>query len=143
MGQAHAPGTTPLANRLLADVQTLNQKVPTLPLSATQLINGSVALLNEIVNMKITGEEDATRTPISPTSRATCWGAQGLRIHAPVLEHDGRPRSQHRSPRSSRPSRAELNAYRRNTPLGFALYGALTRPTRSRSPGRSAMRPRR
>ena len=58
MGREHAAGTAKYATKLLENVETLDQKVPTLPLAATQLINGSVALLNEITNVKITGEED-------------------------------------------------------------------------------------
>src|SRR5262249_35829600 len=51
-------GTRPYAEKLLADVHTLNRKVQSLTYQAPQLANGAVELLNEVANSKITGEED-------------------------------------------------------------------------------------
>jgi iron uptake system component EfeO len=120
-------GTSSLANRLLADVQMLNQKVPTLPLSATQLINGSVELLNEIVNVKITGEEDRySHTDLSDFQGNLLGARKAFEYVRPVLEREGKGYLTANIAKEFQAVQQELDAYRRNTPLGFALYGALT-----------------
>ncbi len=120
-------GTAPLADRLLTDVQTLNQKVPTLPLSAAQLINGSVALLNEIANVKITGEEDRySHTDLSDFQGNLAGARKAFECVRPALEQEGAGALAAKIGRELTAVQAELDVYRRNTPLGFALYGALT-----------------
>jgi iron uptake system component EfeO len=120
-------GTAGLANLLLADVQTLNQKVPTLPLSATQLINGSVELLNEIVNVKITGEEDRySHTDLSDFQGNLLGARKAFEYVRPVLEREGESGLATQIAGQLRAVQLELDAYRRHTPLGFALYGQLT-----------------
>jgi iron uptake system component EfeO len=120
-------GTTSLANRLLTDVQTLNQKVPTLPLSATQLINGSVELLNEIVNVKITGEEDRySHTDLSDFQGNLLGARKAFEYVRPVLERERETALSSEIAGQLQAVQRELDGYRRNTPLGFALYGELT-----------------
>ncbi len=51
-------GMSPVADKLAADVKTLNGKIATLKLEPAQIANGSVDLLNEVGKSKITGEED-------------------------------------------------------------------------------------
>jgi iron uptake system component EfeO len=108
-------------------VQTLNQKVPTLPLSAAQLINGSVALLNEIANVKITGEEDRySHTDLSDFQGNLAGAREAFERVRPALEQEGAGALAATIGRELTAVQAELDVYRRNTPLGFALYGALT-----------------
>jgi iron uptake system component EfeO len=120
-------GTASLANRLLTDVQTLDQKVPTLPLSATQLINGSVELLNEIVNVKISGEEDRySHTDLSDFQGNLLGARRAFEYVRPVLERERETALATEIAAQLRAVQRELDAYRRDTPLGFALYGRLT-----------------
>ena len=120
-------GATPLANKLLGDVQTLNQQVPSLPLAPDQLVNGSVALLNEIVNVKITGEEDRySHTDLSDFQANLLGARKAFEYMRPVLERDGSSALATSIAGQFATVQQELDAYRRNTPLGFALYGALT-----------------
>jgi iron uptake system component EfeO len=120
-------GATPLANRLLSDVQRLNQQVPSLPLAPEQLINGSVELLNEIVNVKISGEEDRySHTDLSDFQANLLGARKAFEYVRPTLERTGSTALAHTIAEQLEAVQSELNAYRRNTPLGFALYGALS-----------------
>ena len=121
-------GTTSLATRLLSDVETLNQKVPTLPLAATQLVNGSVELLNEITNVKITGEEDRySHTDLSDFQGNLTGARKAFQLLRPSLESSGGKNPVYAAiERQMSAVQSELDVYRRNTPLGFALYGSLT-----------------
>jgi len=120
-------GAAPLANKLLVNVQTLNTKVPSLPLSAAQLINGSVALLNEIANVKITGEEDRySHTDLSDFQGNLSGARKAFEYVRPALEHEGAGQMAAKIATELDAVQVGLNAYRRNTPLGFALYGELT-----------------
>lgn len=51
-------GMAPYADKLAADVRRLDTLVPSVKLQGAQIANGAVDLLGEIVNSKITGEED-------------------------------------------------------------------------------------
>jgi iron uptake system component EfeO len=51
-------GLAEVADRLVADVTELQQKVAGLELDPAQIANGAVGLLNEVSASKITGEED-------------------------------------------------------------------------------------
>jgi iron uptake system component EfeO len=120
-------GATPFANKLLNDVQTLNQKVPTLPLSATQLINGSVGLLNEIDNNKITGEEDRySHTDLSDFQGNLLGARKAFEYVRPAMERTGETALAASIAKQFAAVQSILNKYRRDTPLGFALYGSLT-----------------
>jgi iron uptake system component EfeO len=120
-------GATHFADLLLGDVQTLNQKVPTLPLSALQLVNGSVGLLNEIVNTKITGEEDRySHTDLSDFQGNLIGARKAFEYVRPAMERIGESSLAVTIAQEFQAVQLELDKYRRNTPLGFALYGALT-----------------
>jgi iron uptake system component EfeO len=120
-------GTAPLASRLLNDVETLNRQVPALPLAPEQLINGSVGLLNEIVNVKISGEEDRySHTDLSDFQGNLLGARKAFEYVRPMLERSGSTALADTISKQLEAVQQELNAYRRNTPLGFALYGALT-----------------
>jgi iron uptake system component EfeO len=120
-------GTGPYATKLLADVTTLDTKVQTLTFQPAQLANGAVELLNEVAGSKITGEEDRySHTDLSDFS-ANVEGAQkAYELLRPALleRRDGA------LVKTLNARFAEvftgLAPYRRDTPLGFALYGELT-----------------
>lgn len=123
-------GTGRFATQLLDNIETLNQKVPTLPLEATQLINGSVQLLNEITNVKITGEEDRySHTDLSDFEGNLTGARRAFHYLRAPLEQDGGDKALYdKIERQLQTVQDELNAYRRDTPLGFALYSSLTQP---------------
>lgn len=126
-------GAATLANRLLDDVQRLNQRAPTLSLVPEQLINGSVGLLNEIVNVKISGEEDRYSHTDLSDFQGNLTGARGaFEYMRPILEREGDTALTGTITRELGAVQDELNAYRRKTPLGFALYGALTQADKQR-----------
>jgi iron uptake system component EfeO len=53
-----AEGLGPIADKLLADVTTLEQKARTLTYKPDELANGANGLLDEVASSKISGEED-------------------------------------------------------------------------------------
>ncbi len=126
-------GATPLANRLLGDAEKLNQQVPSLPLAPEQLINGSVELLNEIVNVKISGEEDRySHTDLSDFQANLLGARKAFEYVRPTLERTGSTSLADTISRELQAVQTELNAYRRKTPLGFALYSALSQADKQR-----------
>lgn len=127
-GQSTLRGTRGYATKLLENVETLNEKVPALPLAATQLINGSVALLNEITNVKITGEEDRySHTDLSDFQGNLTGARKAFQyVRVPLQQNGGDQALYDKIERKLQVVQDELNAYRRDTPLGFALYGELT-----------------
>src|SRR4051794_24991006 len=56
--QKSTAGMGPVADRLLADVQTLEAKTRTLTYKPDELANGANGLLDEVASSKISGEED-------------------------------------------------------------------------------------
>ncbi len=127
-GKNTLQGVGRYATKLLENVETLNQKVPTLPLLATQLINGSVQLLNEITNVKITGEEDRySHTDLSDFQGNLTGARKAFQyVRVPLEQNGGDKALYDKIEAKLQAVQDELNAYRRNTPLGFALYGELT-----------------
>jgi iron uptake system component EfeO len=121
-------GTRKYATQLLENVETLNSKVPTLPLAATQLINGSVELLNEITNVKITGEEDRySHTDLSDFQGNLTGARKAFQyVRIPLEQNGGNKALYDRIEAKLQSVQNELDAYRRDTPLGFALYGELS-----------------
>jgi iron uptake system component EfeO len=101
--------------------------VPALPLAATQLVNGSVQLLNEIVNVKITGEEDRySHTDLSDFQGNLLGARKAFEYLRPTIERKGDAELCGRIAQKLKSVQTVLNRYRRNTPLGFAHYAALT-----------------
>ena len=120
-------GAPRLANQLLGNVETLERKIPTLPLAPEQLVNGSVGLLNEIVNVKITGEEDRySHTDLSDFQGNLTGATKAFGYLRTSLERDGQATRAAHVASQLAAVQHELDAYRRNTSLGFALYDALT-----------------
>ena len=114
-------------------MQTLNQQVPSLPLAPEQLINGSVELLNEIVNVKISGEEDRySHTDLSDFQANLLGARKAFEYVRPTLERTGSAALAATIARELAAVQVELDAYRRNTPLGFALYSALSQTDKKR-----------
>jgi iron uptake system component EfeO len=118
-------GTVPLADQLLGNVEKLSREVPTLPLEATQMINGAVELLNEITNVKITGEEDRySHTDLSDFQGNLAGARKAFQTVRPALSADAA--TYDGIERQLQEVQHVLDGYRRDTPLGFALYGSLT-----------------
>ncbi len=126
-------GTAPLGKQLVTDVETLAGKVKTLQLTPAELANGSVDLLNEIASSKITGEEERySHTDLSDFQANLDGAKEAFLLLTPALLKGGNSglvatiRSRFAAVQTG------LNKYKRATPLGFALYGALT-PTDRRA----------
>jgi iron uptake system component EfeO len=133
-------GTGDYATRLLADVLTLQRKVRTLKLQPAQLANGAVELMNEVTNSKITGEEDRySHTDLSDFEGNLAGSREAFELLRPALRQTGNGALVSQIERRFAAVQHGLDAYRRNTPLGFALYGELTpedRRTFAREVGR-------
>ncbi len=120
-------GTSTYATKLLADVTTLNGRVKTLNYQAAQLANGGVELLNEVANSKITGEEDRySHTDLSDFA-ANVEGAQkAFELLEPALQDVGEGALAKTIAARFAAVDKGLAKYKRSTPLGYALYSALT-----------------
>ena len=89
-------GMAPIADKLLADVQTLEAKTRSLAYQPDELANGANGLLDEVASSKITGEEDRySHTDLSDflanvTGSQTTFGllAPALKAKDPKLEAD-------------------------------------------------------
>jgi iron uptake system component EfeO len=120
-------GTAGYAERLLADVETLRRKLRTLQLQPAQLANGSVELMNEVTNSKITGEEDRySHTDLSDFQGNLAGSRKAFQLLRPALRQTGSGALVTQIEQRFATVQQGLDAYRRNTPLGFALYGELT-----------------
>jgi FTR1 family protein len=126
-------GTDAYGERLLANVETLQQKVRTLELQPAQLANGAVELMNEVTNSKITGEEDRySHTDLSDFEANMAGSRKAFELLRPALRQTGNAKLIAEIKARFAAVQHGLDAYRRNTPLGFALYGELTRADRER-----------
>jgi iron uptake system component EfeO len=120
-------GTKPLAAKLLQDVQTLDAKVQTLTYQPAQLANGAVELLNEVASSKITGEEDRYSHTYLSDFAANVGGAhEAFVLLAPALRENGNAALATTLTARFAAVERGLAPYERSTPLGWALYGALT-----------------
>src|SRR3954470_23915972 len=89
-------GLDPVADKLLADVQTLEAKARTLTYKPDELANGANGLLDEVASSKISGEEDRySHTDLSDfeaniNGAQTTFGllAPALRAKDPALAED-------------------------------------------------------
>jgi iron uptake system component EfeO len=126
-------GTPALGKQLVADVETLDGKVKTLRLTPAELATGSVDLLNEIASSKITGEEERYSHTDLADFQANLDGArEAFVLLTPALVKGGDSTLVATIRSRFAAVQAGLNKYRRATPLGFALYGALS-PTDRRT----------
>lgn len=126
-------GTAPYEKKLLADVTTLNHRVQTLDYQAPQLANGAVELLNEVANSKITGEEDRySHTDLSDFEGNLTGARVAFEQLRPALTAQGDGSLGSEIANRFVAVQRGLDAYRRDTPLGFAYYGSLTPSDRRR-----------
>jgi iron uptake system component EfeO len=120
-------GTGTLAKQLNADVATLQRKVRALAYQPAQLANGSVELLDEVAQSKITGEEDRySHTDLSDFQGNLEGARKAFELLRPALVAEGDAALTHTIAQRFDTVQRSLDRYRRPTPLGFALYSALT-----------------
>jgi iron uptake system component EfeO len=126
-------GTDVYGDRLLANVATLQQKVRTLKLQPAQLANGAVELMNEVTNSKITGEEDRySHTDLSDFQANMAGSRKAFELLRPALRQTGNAKLIAEIEARFAAVQHGLDSYRRDTPLGFALYGDLTQADREK-----------
>jgi FTR1 family protein len=124
-------GTEAYGDRLLANVGTLQQKVRALKLQPAQLANGAVELMNEVTNSKITGEEDRySHTDLSDFQANMAGSRKAFELLRPALRQTGNTRLIAEIEARFAAVQHGLDAYKRDSPLGFALYGELTQADR-------------
>ncbi|HEY1276696.1 MAG TPA: iron uptake system protein EfeO [Thermoleophilaceae bacterium] len=120
-------GTGPYADKLLADVKTLDAKVDRLDLQAAQIANGAVGLLDEVSNSKITGEEDRySHTDMSDFQGNFTGAKEAFETLKPALEERGEDGLVSDIDAKIAEVQEGLDRYQRDTPLGYALYSELT-----------------
>ena len=125
--QGTTRGTQAYAAALLANVGTLQRKVKTLQLQPAQLANGAVELMNEVTNSKITGEEDRySHTDLSDFQANLAGSREAFQLLRPALRQTGNAPLVKTIEQRFADVQGGLDQYKRNTPLGFALYGQLT-----------------
>jgi iron uptake system component EfeO len=120
-------GTEGLADQLVADTKELDGKIRSIDLQAAQLANGAVTLLNEVSAGKITGEEDRySHTDLSDFQGNLEGSKKAFDLLKPALA----ARKEQALVDEIEPRFADvqkgLDEYKRDTPLGFALYDELT-----------------
>jgi iron uptake system component EfeO len=126
-------GTQPYAAKLLRDVETLQRKVRSLQLQPAQLANGAVELMNEVSNSKITGEEDRySHTDLSDFQGNLAGSREAFELLRPALRQTGNEELVKTIEQRFADVQHSLDAYKRDTPLGFAPYGELTPADRQR-----------
>jgi iron uptake system component EfeO len=126
-GHNTTQGTTPYAQKLLADETALDQKLKTMDMQGSDMVNGAVEMLNKMTGSRITGEED----PYSHTDMSDCQGdlsgaSAAFEMLRPVLVAHGDSSIANEIAARFAAVQKEMNGYRRNTPLGFAYYDELT-----------------
>jgi FTR1 family protein len=125
-------GMAKYADKLLADVTKLHDKIPKLGYQGPQLANGAVELLNEVAKSKITGEEDRyAHTDLSDFAGNLDGAKAAFVALKPALLDRGR--KQLATTLSTRFADVErtLNRYRRaDEASGWAPYGELTKADR-------------
>ena len=125
--QGKTAGTGVLAKQLNADVATLQRKVATLTYQPAQLANGSVELLDEVANSKISGEEDRySHTDLSDFQGNLEGSRKAFDLLRPALAARGDGALADTIAQRFDAVQRRLDRYRRSTPLGFALYSAVT-----------------
>lgn len=120
-------GTEEYADQLVEDVEELDEKIRSIELQAAQLANGAVTLLNEVSAGKITGEEDRySHTDLSDFQGNLEGSKKAFDLLKPALVARGQQGLiDEIEPRFADVQKG-LGEYRRDTPLGFALYTELT-----------------
>jgi iron uptake system component EfeO len=125
--------TAAYAAKLQRDVRTLQRRVQTLKLQPAQLANGSVELMNEVTNSKITGEEDRySHTDLSDFQGNLAGSREAFQLLRPALRQTGNAALVKTIEQRFADVQHGLDSYKRDTPLGFALYGELSEQDRQK-----------
>lgn len=131
--QGTTAGAGRYADKLLADVTTLHDEIPGLRLQAAQIANGAVGLLDEVSSSKITGEEDRySHTDLSDFQGNLSGAREAFEVLKPALVARGDRALVDEIEQRMATVQEGLDAYRRDTPLGFAPYSELTARDRRR-----------
>lgn len=126
-------GTAKYADQLLKDVKQLQAQIPDLELQAAQVANGAIGLLDEVSASKITGEEDRySHTDLSDFQANFDGAVKAFTVLEPALRERGEGRLVSDIKAQIATVQQGLDRYRRDTPLGFALYDELTPADRRR-----------
>jgi iron uptake system component EfeO len=124
-------GTGTYAAKLMRDVNTLSAKVQTIALQPAQLANGAVELMNEVANSKITGEEDRySHTDLSDFQGNLSGSREAFELLVPALRQTGNAALADTIAKRFAAVQTSLDRYKRDTPLGYALYSQLTQADR-------------
>jgi iron uptake system component EfeO len=120
-------GTAKYAEALVDDVATLDRRIGSIDLQAAQLANGALELMNEVSSGKITGEEDRySHTDLSDFQGNLEGSKKAFDLLKPALAaRNEQALVDQIEPRFAAVQKS-LDEYRRDTPLGFALYDELT-----------------
>ncbi|HEX3005023.1 MAG TPA: iron uptake system protein EfeO [Angustibacter sp.] len=79
-------GMAPVADQLLADVRALSGEMEDVELSAAQIANGAVGLLDEVAKSKVTGEEERySHTDLWDFAANLAGARQAFDVLGPVL----------------------------------------------------------
>ena len=117
-------GMAPVADRLLADVRELSGEMGAVRLSAAQIANGAVGLLDEVAKSKITGEEERySHTDLWDFAANLAGARQAFDVLGPVLR-DKDPALLARARAQFGDVEASLARYRRGD--GYRDYAAVT-----------------
>jgi iron uptake system component EfeO len=120
-------GTERYAAKLLADVRQLDAKIDGLDLQAPQIANGAVGLLDEVSSSKITGEEDRySHTDLADFQGNFTGAKEAFETLKPALTKRGAKQLIADVDGRIAAVQDGLDRYKRDTPLGFALYSELT-----------------
>jgi iron uptake system component EfeO len=126
-------GTSRYATELQRDVDELDAKVGDLELQPAQIADGAVGLLDEVSASKITGEEDRySHTDLSDFAANVAGARAAFDALEPVLVAQGDGRLVREIDGRMAAVEQGIDRYRRDTPLGYATYAALTPADRRR-----------
>jgi iron uptake system component EfeO len=118
-------GMAPVAKRLLADVEELQQKVKNVDLQAVQIANGANELLGEVSASKNTGEEERYSHTDLVDFESNVEGAEAAFNAVEPLLNKKDPKLAKEIEASFKDVYASLEPYRRGG--GFVLYTKLTK----------------
>jgi iron uptake system component EfeO len=119
---------TPVADRLVTDLQELVKRVPEAEITATSMANGAAELLDEVARTKITGEEEAFSHTDLVDIQANVDGArQVVTLLQPVLAAKNAELATQLTTRLADLQKV-LDGHR--TPAGFPSYTAITEAER-------------
>jgi iron uptake system component EfeO len=125
--QGTTRGTERSARQLVRNVDTLQRKLGQLQLQPAQLANGAVELMNEVADSKITGEEERySHTDLADFQANLDGSREAFKLLVPALFQTGNAALARTIEARFADVQQSLDAYRRKTPLGFALYGEVS-----------------